>query len=155
MPGGSPFSRKSVRASTSPIAMRTSAHHVSILALAVSLFIPAGQASGPARHYFIDPRHLPPPFANKSFLSVPKIVARPPGARLKAPPGFKVDVFASGLHAPRWMVVASNGDVLCVESIRHRIVVLREGPRGVQQTIFADHLYYPFGIAIHGAYLYV
>src|SRR5438445_1375315 len=118
-----------------------------IVALALVLVSNAGvncradEERSRVKHYFIDPAKLPPPFANKSFLSTPRIVARPPGAVLTTPPGFKVSVFASGLHAPRWMAVASNGDVFCVESIRHRIMVLREGPRGVQQSLFADHLY--------------
>ena len=32
-------------------------------------------------------------------------------SRLKAPPGFTVSVFASGLKNVRWLVVAPNGDV--------------------------------------------
>lgn len=113
------------------------------------------------RTYSFSPRNLPRPRATPSILNVPKIV--PPGAfSLRTPPGFQVRVFAEGLHRPRTLALAPNGDVFCVESLKHRIIVLRDSRhagRADQRFVFAEKLNYPFGIAFHAVqgknYLYV
>ncbi|NQE63782.1 sorbosone dehydrogenase family protein [Caulobacter sp. RHG1] len=49
-------------------------------------------------------------------VSVSEVVGWPAGVTPKAPAGFKVQPFASGLDHPRWMLVLPNGDVLVAES---------------------------------------
>jgi glucose/arabinose dehydrogenase len=72
-------------------------------------------------------------------------VKRPPGASPKAPPGFTVEDYATGLEAPRLLRVAPNGDVFVAESRAGRVRVLRGG----RAELFADGLRYPFGIAFY------
>ena len=101
------------------------------------------------------------------------------------PPGFTVTRFATALDHPRWLYVLPNGDVLVAESASepgkpkgfkdwvaqkiqkhagalekspNRIVLLRDANGdGVAevQTIFADGIKRPFGIALVGQTLYV
>ncbi|MBV9467714.1 MAG: sorbosone dehydrogenase family protein [Abitibacteriaceae bacterium] len=116
--------------------------------------------------YHIRPAELPLPHATRSVINVPKIIPQPKGVELKAPPGFRVSVFAAGLIHPRWLTVAPNGDVFCVESRvetnavaqPHRVVLLRDsngdGKAELRHTFTTD-LNLPFGIAIHQNYLYV
>src|SRR6516165_3020790 len=48
----------------------------------------------------ITPADMPPPYATPSANRHPSIVARPGGAWPKAPAGFAVELFASGLDRP-------------------------------------------------------
>ncbi len=93
---------------------------------------------------------LPAPFASRSASQSPSVIARPAGAELHVPPGFGVEMYASGLDQPRAMRVAPNGDVFLSESGAGRIRVLRASDgAGTPATIstFATDLSLPFGIA--------
>jgi len=95
---------------------------------------------------------LPPPYATVSAGNSPRTVARPPGAALAVPPGFQVKLFTTDVSGPRLLRVAPNGDIFIAETRRGRIRVLRaadgaDAPSG--NTIFADHLEGPFGIAFY------
>jgi glucose/arabinose dehydrogenase len=97
---------------------------------------------------------LPRPNQNTSVANVVRVVRRPDGARLSAPAGFDIAMFASGLSGPRAMRVAPNGDVFVAESRSDRIRVLRPGNNGspAEATeIFASGLDQPFGIAFYPA----
>jgi glucose/arabinose dehydrogenase len=94
---------------------------------------------------------LPRPYATKSADNAPRIIRRPSAAAPVAPPGFRVDLFASNLHDPRALRIAPNGDVFVVESAPGRIRVLRgrEGQAGRTDEVFASGLDQPFGIAFY------
>lgn len=62
------------------------------------------------------PLSLPEPYATPSSTSFSKLIGWPPGKHPVAPPGFKVQLFASGLDYPRWLYVLPNGDVLVAEA---------------------------------------
>lgn len=116
----------------------------------------AGQADWrndrPGRVHRVDARNLSAPFATQSSRNNPKVVDRPPGAQLALPPGFKVEVFAKQLDAPRRMLVASNGDVLVSELRGGRISLLRAAAGGAvaaSSQVFIDGLKQPFGIAFY------
>src|SRR5271166_3344849 len=81
--------------------------------------------------------------------SHPSIVARPPGAPPKAPPGFVVELFASGLDNPRLLRVAPSGDIFVAESRTGSRLVLRATNDAAMPEIhtFAEGLDRPFGIA--------
>src|ERR1700730_4641744 len=53
---------------------------------------------------------LPAPFGTNSARNSAQLVARPPNAWPKAPSGFKVDQYATGLTGPRLIHTAPNGD---------------------------------------------
>ena len=118
-------------------------------------------------------------------LNTAKAVGWPADAAPTAPPGFKVTRFAGPLAHPRWLHVLPNGDVLVAESSSepkppkgladrvanwmmsrggsqmqspNRIMLLRDADGdGVAelQTVFADHLKRPTGMALAGDKLFV
>lgn len=95
---------------------------------------------------------LPAPFATASAGNAPTLVARPDGAIPKAPPGFKVNLFAEGLGMPRVIRVAPNGDIFLAESGSGQIRVFRgmtADGKPKQTEVFATHLKKPYGIAFY------
>src|SRR5215831_12776041 len=103
---------------------------------------------------------LPAPFATPWFRKPTRVVPMPAGARLNAPPGFAVNVFADTLQFPRFMALAPNGDVFLAEPQRGaaKITVLRDtdgdGVADHRET-FATDVNRPFGLAFWKSYLYV
>ena len=70
----------------------------------------------------------------------------------KAPEGFKVTEFATGLREPRVIVRAPNGDLFVAESKAHRIRVLRDADgdgKPEKNEVYAEGLDRPFGIAFY------
>src|SRR6185503_7065737 len=65
----------------------------------------------PGRTVKITAADLPKPGASKSADIPPRAGPRPAEAWPRVPPGFKVDLFASGLDNPRLARTAPNGDV--------------------------------------------
>jgi glucose/arabinose dehydrogenase len=131
---------------------------------ALLLLVPAGAAAAlaveqpPGQRFQLGPDDLPPPHATPSTANSPERVARPPGVPLRAPPGFKVNLFAEGLSHPRWMAVASNGDVFLAEAHVGRITLLRDRDgdgRSEARGIFAEGFAMPHGLAIRPDFLYV
>lgn len=107
-------------------------------------------APGVRRRFTLDA--LPKPFATRSAGNSPKVVPRPDGAKLSVPDGFRIELIASGLHGPRLLRVAPNGDIFIAESGGGRIRVLRV-PDGAsapeRDEVFAKGLDRPFGLAFY------
>jgi len=107
----------------------------------------------------VDPKTLPKPFETESAVRPSKIVPQPENAVLRMPKGFSVNVFAEGdFRYPRWMALASNGDVFVADSRGNRIVVLRDGDRdgkAEQRFVFTEKVEQPFGMAFFKGYFYV
>jgi glucose/arabinose dehydrogenase len=80
------------------------------------------------------------------------LIDKPPGAELAVPPGFKVNVFARDLQAPRNMRVAPNGDIFLTETQSGRVTVMRpsaDGATAASVEVYAQGLVLPFGIAFY------
>jgi glucose/arabinose dehydrogenase len=105
---------------------------------------------GATRH--IKVQDLPEPYATQSATAGPKVVARPQSAWPKAPKGFKVEQYATGLNNPRIIRTAPNGDFFLAETNGGDIKVFR-GISAVgkpeQVQVFATGLNTPFGIAFY------
>lgn len=106
----------------------------------------------PGRVRHITVQDLPQPYATPSATNGPKIVERPAGAWPKGLPGFTVDLYATGLHNPRLMRTAPNGDIFLAETSAGDIKVFRgitgdHKPQEVQ--VFATGLNTPFGMAFY------
>jgi glucose/arabinose dehydrogenase len=106
---------------------------------------------------------LAKPYETPSANNFPRVVRRPQGAWPKAPEGFEVTEFATGLTEPRVIVRAPNDDLFLAESRANRVRVLRDadgdGKPEINQ-VFATGLSRPFGIAFYPPgpepkYLYV
>ncbi len=106
----------------------------------------------PGRTHKITVADLPEPYATKSAGNSADMVSRPNNVWPVAPAGFKVDLYASGLDNPRWMVTAPNGDVFLAESDGKRIRVFRgmtHDGKPEQSAVFAEGLNEPYGIAFY------
>jgi glucose/arabinose dehydrogenase/mono/diheme cytochrome c family protein len=95
---------------------------------------------------------LPAPFASDTANNGPKLVARPEGAWPKAPEGFKVQQYATGLDNPRLMITAPSGDFFLAESSSGKIKIFRgitANGKPKQTSVFATGLNRPYGIAFY------
>jgi glucose/arabinose dehydrogenase len=111
-------------------------------------------ADAPLRHHELRPQDLPAPFITPAAENPPHVIARPHGATLQVPPGFSIRELAEGLSGPRWLALAPTGEVLLAESNAGRIRVLPANGGG-ESRVLVSGLELPFGMAIHGAELYV
>jgi glucose/arabinose dehydrogenase len=94
---------------------------------------------------------LPAPFATPSAANQSHVVPRPAEASLQVPPGFRVQVFASGFDQPRELRTAPNGDVFVADSSAGQIKVLHGMKDGKAEsvTVFAGGFTRPFGMAFY------
>ena len=106
----------------------------------------------PGATHHITAKDLPAPFATKSAVNGPKVVDRPANVLPIAPPGFKVELFATGFNQPRAMITAPNGDVFLAESHGGDIKVFRgigSDGKPKQTETFVTGLNRPYGIAFY------
>src|SRR6266480_7725959 len=96
---------------------------------------------------------LPPPSSNILAINRARVVDRPAGTQLQVPPGFKIELYASGFRNPRFLLTAPKGDIFVVESRANRIKALRDskgtGKPDVIETFAEQGLNKPFGIAFY------
>src|SRR5215472_2768190 len=59
---------------------------------------------------------LPAPSSNVFAINRARVVDRPANAQPQVPPGFKIELYASGFRDPRFLRTAPNGDIFVVES---------------------------------------
>ncbi|MGB2664730.1 MAG: PQQ-dependent sugar dehydrogenase [Candidatus Acidiferrum sp.] len=100
----------------------------------------------------ITAQELPAPYASSSANNAPKLVARPADAWPKAPEGFTVQLYATGLDNPRMIRVAPNGDFFVAESSAGQIKAFRgitSDGKAQQVSVFATGLNRPYGIAFY------
>jgi glucose/arabinose dehydrogenase len=78
-----------------------------------------------------------------------------PTAKLKAPPGFKIELYASGVDNVRTLRVGEKGTVFASSRIKDKIhaIVEKNGKREVK--IIAAGLHRPNGIVLHNGTLYI
>ena len=110
------------------------------------------RTDAPGVRRLITPADLPVPYATKSAAGRSQRAARTGVDIPKAPPGFSVELFASGLSTPRVIRIAPNGDIFVVETGAGRVRVFRAGAAGAgpaQGEIFADNLQRAYGIAFY------
>lgn len=101
-------------------------------------------------------RRLPTPGPSKVLRS--RLVPLPEDLSLKVPYGFRLRAFASGLSLPREMVTLPSGRHLVVESSGGRVRELFDRDsdgRADMKNVWVDGLERPYGIAVHGAHVYV
>jgi glucose/arabinose dehydrogenase len=107
------------------------------------------RADRPGLRRMIRPRDLPLPQPAESVANMVRI-ARRSDQKPIVPSGFAVELFASGLAAPRLIRAAPNGDIFVAESRAGRISLLRpDGGAAGKKSVFASGLSYPFGIAFY------
>ena len=100
----------------------------------------------------ISARDLPPPYGTDSASNGPKLVARPSNAWPKAPDGFTVQLYATGLDNPRLIRTAPNGDLFLAESSSGKIRIFRgitSDGKPATTSVFVEGLRRPYGIAFY------
>src|SRR3984957_19749721 len=110
------------------------------------------RTDAPGVRRLITPADLPAPYATRSTANMSQHEAWTEADVPKAPPGFTVDLFATGLNMPRVLRVAPNGDIFLAETGAGRVRVFHPGKAGApaaQSEIFADGLQRPYGIAFY------
>jgi glucose/arabinose dehydrogenase len=110
------------------------------------------RTDAPGVRRLITPADMPALGASRSTSNTSRLVARPADAWPKAPPGFVVTEFASGLKEPRVVRVAPNGDIFVAESGAGRVTVLTAAdgaPKAAGSEVFASGLNRPYGIAFY------
>ena len=100
----------------------------------------------------ITAQDLPAPYVTASASNGPQLVARPRDVWPKAPDGFNVQQYATGLDDPGLIRTAPNGDLFLAESSSGKIRVFRGitsdgGPQ--QVSVFTAGLNQPYGIAFY------
>ena len=112
------------------------------------------------------PPALPAPYATPSAEKRAVTVGWPEGGRPRAPEGYEVVPFATGLSSPRQILVLANGDVIAAEAqtikggktSANRLTLLRDRDgdgRADQSFTLAENVRQPFGLAIVGPDLWV
>jgi len=95
---------------------------------------------------------LPAPYVTDSAANGPQVVARPHDAWPKAPSGFSVQQYATGLDNPRLIRTAPNGDIFLAEGSSGEIRVFRgitAAGKPEKVELFATGLNKPYGIAFY------
>jgi len=106
-------------------------------------------SDAPGARHKVTVNDLPPPGSNALAINPPRIISHPTRAELRVPPGFKIDIYASGFRDPRFLLTAPNGDVFVTESRANQIKVIR-GDHAESIQLFADAgLNKPFGLAFY------
>lgn len=102
----------------------------------------------PGQIHKITVKDLPAPFATPSAANGPTIVPRPQDAWPKAPAGFEVTLYTTGLNNPRAIRRAPNGDLFVSEMSAGKIEIFRgvdKSGHPQRITVFASGLERPFG----------
>src|SRR5207249_8636659 len=101
----------------------------------------------------ISVQDLPSPSSNVFAINRARVVDRPTNAQPQVPPGFKIELYASGFRDPRFLLTAPNGDVFVTESRANQIKVMRDtngnGKPDVTENFAERGLNKPFGIALY------
>lgn len=144
------------------IASRT-AHVISLALAAGVLSVIATYAS--AQQPAVDPRigmggFKPERMESKDLAPhAPKMTVTPPSeipfSNLKVPPGFKVELWASGMPGGRMMARGDRGTIFMGTRIIGRVYAVTDQDGKREPKVIAEKLVQPNGVVFHGGSLYV
>lgn len=106
----------------------------------------------PGDRFSVDPDTLPAPHATPSRANPAEVLARPRGAGLAVPAGWRATLFAEKLDHPRNLLVLPDGSLLVAEQRADKLTRLVDSTgdgRADQRSTFADGFAEPFGLAFH------
>ena len=118
----------------------------------------AGAGASVGDRFEFHPDTLALPFDTPGVANGSRTIPRPRTAALQVPEGFRANLFADGLEAPRWMAVAENGDVFVSEPSEGRVMLLRDGDgdgRAEYINTYLKRRGRPHGLALRDRNLYV
>jgi glucose/arabinose dehydrogenase len=112
------------------------------------------RAGAQLQHHEVRLDKLPKPYHTSSAGNPPRVVARPAGAQLIVPAGFRIAPWATEFENPRHMILSPGGDVLVADTSAGRIIGFR-GADPKQRYVVASGLNGPYGMAFRGQQLFV
>ena len=115
------------------------------------LFAGIVYAADPSNPLPINWHELPEPYATPSAVNPPVIVARPQGAALTVPAGFKVTEYMSGFQGPRFMLPGPNNEIFLSDMAAGVVYVIKDK----QAKPLIKNLKGPYGLAWYQDWLYV
>ncbi|MEW6633400.1 MAG: sorbosone dehydrogenase family protein [Pseudomonadota bacterium] len=110
------------------------------------------KADHPGVRRLVKPDDLQKPYVTESASNGPDLAERPEGAKPVVPPGFTVELVASGIDNPRVVRVAPNGDLFVADSRANQVRVYRlaqGSDKSAEKSVFAKGLTRPYGIAFY------
>lgn len=131
--------------------------HLLFAALCFAVPVAAAEPK-PGDRFSVDPHALPPPHATPSKANPADVVARPKGAGLTVPAGWRATLFAEKLDHPRNLLVLPDGSVLVAEQQADKLTRLVDTTgdgRADSRSTFADGFSEPFGLAFHDDAIWV
>ncbi len=97
---------------------------------------------------------LPEPFHTPSAANGAKVVGKPDNIKLKLPPRFAAEEYATGFQKPRFLAQGPSGEVLVTESVAKGAVTLLTN-NGKDRKKLIEGVDRPYGLAFWKDYLYV
>src|SRR5688572_29191516 len=103
------------------------------------------------------------PAGNEAAAKLAPIVAPPiptpadklPVAKAKLPPGFNIEVYASGINNTRSLRVGEKGTVFVGTRVGNRVTAIIKKDGKTETKVVAEGLYRPNGLAFHKGTLYI
>src|SRR4029079_10252505 len=95
---------------------------------------------------------LPASTLHQTAENLPETAPMPAGATPTVPPGFTVEMIASGLKNPRVVRVAPNGDLFVADRKANTVRTYRRTAgtgKLAASEVFTSDLYQPYGIAFY------
>ena len=86
---------------------------------------------------------------------IPAAADKLPNAKLKLPPGFNIEVYASGIANTRSLRVGDKGTVFVGTRLGNKVTAIVEKDGKTEIKTVAEGLYRPNGLAIHKGTLYI
>ena len=86
---------------------------------------------------------------------IPTAPDKLPTAKLKLPPGFNVEVYASGIFNTRSLRVGDNGTVFVGTRLGNKVTAVIKKDGKTELKTVAEGLYRPHGLAYHNGTLYI
>lgn len=118
--------------------MRRQVREILIIGVAISALAACGQSPGAPNTtvgYGPNPTLPEPSRSLLPTVKISKVVGWSKDAKPRAPAGFMVQPFATGLDHPRWLLVLPNGDVLVAESNKPARQDKPKGLRAFAETL--------------------
>src|SRR4029078_214719 len=86
---------------------------------------------------------------------LPAAADKLPTARLKLPPGFNIEVYASGIANARSLRVGDKGTVFVGTRLGNKVSAIVKKDGKTEVKVIAEGLYRPNGLAYHKGTLYI
>lgn len=114
-------------------------------------FIASVAAEEPVENLPVNWEGLPEPYATETAINPPLVIARPAGAELSVPAGFKVTEYLAGFDQPRFMLPGPGNEIILSDMSAGIVYVIHDK----KSKAILGNLDRPYGLALYKGWLYV